>query len=86
MSKPVDIFDAEAARYDTWFDSPKGRVLFNNAEKRAVKTSLRSRRTSAWRKGIIAAVVAVAVVVLFTKFDVRALLREALDRTRGIGP
>ncbi|HEV2247313.1 MAG TPA: TVP38/TMEM64 family protein [Terriglobia bacterium] len=38
------------------------------------------------RKGIIIAVVAVAVVVLFTRFDVRALLRETLDWTQGIGP
>lgn len=49
-------------------------------EKRAAKTSV------SLRKGIIVAVVAVAVVVLFTQFDVRALLRETLDWTQGIGP
>ena len=30
MSEATNIFDAEAERYDAWFDSPKGRVLFEN--------------------------------------------------------
>lgn len=30
MSGSVDIFDAEAARYDAWFDTSEGRVLFEN--------------------------------------------------------
>jgi SAM-dependent methyltransferase len=30
MEGTVDIFSAEADRYDAWFDSPEGRVLFEN--------------------------------------------------------
>jgi ubiquinone/menaquinone biosynthesis C-methylase UbiE len=30
VSRPDDIFDVEAERYDAWFDTPKGRVLFEN--------------------------------------------------------
>ncbi len=30
MSEPDNIFDAEAERYDAWFDTPDGRVLFEN--------------------------------------------------------
>lgn len=56
------------------------------AEKRAAKTSVRLRGASALRKGIVIAIVAVAVVALFTQLDVRARLRETLDWTRGIGP
>ena len=58
----------------------------STAEKRTAQESVRLRRISVLRKGIVVAVVAVAVIVLFTKFDVRALLRETLDWTQGIGP
>lgn len=30
MVESPNIFDTEAKRYDAWFDSPEGRVLFNN--------------------------------------------------------
>lgn len=30
MHEPTTIFDTEADRYDAWFDSPEGRVLFEN--------------------------------------------------------
>jgi len=30
MREPTTIFDTEAERYDAWFDSPEGRVLFEN--------------------------------------------------------
>jgi ubiquinone/menaquinone biosynthesis C-methylase UbiE len=30
VNRPEDIFDVEAERYDAWFDTPKGRVLFEN--------------------------------------------------------
>lgn len=30
MDDKTDIFDTEAERYDAWFDSPAGRVLFEN--------------------------------------------------------
>lgn len=30
MVESLNIFDTEAKRYDGWFDSPEGRVLFNN--------------------------------------------------------
>ena len=35
-SEAVRLFDREAARYDAWFDSPEGRVLFS-AEVAAVR-------------------------------------------------
>ena len=30
MPESANIFDTEAERYDAWFDSPDGRVLFEN--------------------------------------------------------
>lgn len=45
-----------------------------------------SRKASAWRKGIVLAVVVLVVVGLFATFDVRALLRAALDWIEQRGP
>jgi hypothetical protein len=30
MSDATDIFDVEAARYDAWFETPRGHILFEN--------------------------------------------------------
>ena len=30
MEDTTDIFDAEAERYDAWFDTPEGHSLFEN--------------------------------------------------------
>lgn len=40
---------------------------------------------SKWKKWAIAAVVVAAAIVLFVTFDVRALLRDALDSIAGLG-
>ena len=31
MSTVASIFDSEPERYDAWFDTPDGQVLFDNA-------------------------------------------------------
>ena len=40
---------------------------------------------AAWRKGIVLAVVVIAVIVVFATPDVRALLRSGLDGTERLG-
>jgi uncharacterized membrane protein YdjX (TVP38/TMEM64 family) len=44
------------------------------------------RKASAWRKGIVLAVVVLVVIGLFATFDVRAVLRAALDWIEQLGP
>ena len=39
MNESDNIFDAAAERYDAWFDSPEGRVLFEN-EVAAIRLSV----------------------------------------------
>jgi uncharacterized membrane protein YdjX (TVP38/TMEM64 family) len=44
------------------------------------------RKASAWRKGIVLAVVVLVVIGLFATFDAPALLRAALDWLEQLGP
>ena len=44
------------------------------------------RKASAWRKGIVLAVVVLVVIGLSATFDVRAVLRAALDWIEQLGP
>ena len=55
-------------------------------EKRTAQESANLRKASVLRKGVVIAFVVVAVIALFTQFDVRALLREALEWMERLGP
>lgn len=44
------------------------------------------RKSSAWRRGIVLCVVATAIIAVFAAFDVRTLLRGAMDWMEQFGP
>lgn len=77
----IDIFDREAARYDAWFDSPDGQILFR-AEVDAVRRLVTGLSGPQLEVGVGTGRFAHALAVPFGVDPARAVLQFA--RRRGI--